>query len=91
MHRVEYRIQASLGASLLSNLAREWAFGYKASAREASLPDAILSDVHLSIRMKVVWPHVIVGASMLRLTLKVEANKISRFPMQRTGHKLFVL
>lgn len=65
--------------------------GYKASAREASLLDAILSDVQPSIRMKVVWPHVIVGASMLRSTPKVEANKISRFPMQRTGHKLFVL
>ena len=91
MHRVEYRIQASLGASLLSNLPRERALGYKASSRVASLLDAILSDVHPSIRMKVVWPHVIVGASMLRSTLKVEANKISRFPMQRTGHELFVL
>lgn len=62
----EYRIQASLranfGASLPSNLPRGWALGYKASAREASLLDAILSDVHPSIRMKVVWPHVIVGA-----------------------------
>ena len=66
MHCEEYRIQASLGAnfgaSLLSNLPRGWALGYKASVREASLLDAILSDVHPSIRMKVVWPHVIVGA-----------------------------
>ena len=91
MRRVEYRIQASLGPSLLSNLPRGWALGYKASAMEASLLDAILSDVHPTIRMKVVWPHVIVGAFMLRLTLKVEANKISGYPMQRNGHKLFVL
>ena len=80
-----------LGRAYLQIYPGGWALGYKASAREASLLDAILSDVHPSIRMKVVWPHVIVGAFMLRLTLKVEANKISGYPMQRTGHKLFVL
>ena len=47
-----------LGRAYLQIYPGGWALGYKASAREASLLDAILSDVHPSIRMKVVWPHV---------------------------------